>query len=297
MTSASPPQRIPDEFPGNFPINAAAHHSPASSDTSACGQSLFSRQATATFPSVFPSVERPGRHDSGNLSCGFHGNAKGGSNVLSRSEADSFATSFPYQVVARRRVVRDLGRVRTGRPHSRVLRQLPQRDNDPRRRRDIRSRRADDRLTWAHRRRQSANEVPSPQRPGRHIHPASRTLRRSPGEPPDKRRRRPPGRGVADIGLQDDQLSLDGQRNGLFTQTLRQVWHDSQFSGPYSRFHKEIVALMPPTQTPNEPASAGWRYPAFRAPAALRDLAGTTVDQLLTSTAVAAPPNARQIGV
>ncbi|WP_273377672.1 caspase family protein [Actinopolymorpha pittospori] len=52
-------------------------------------------------------------------------------------------------------------------------------------------------------------------------------------------------------GCQDDQLSLDGQRNGLFTQTLRQVWHDGQFSGPYSRFHKEIVALMPPTQTPN----------------------------------------------
>lgn len=52
-------------------------------------------------------------------------------------------------------------------------------------------------------------------------------------------------------GCQDDQLSLDGNRNGLFTQTLRRVWNDGGFSGRYRRFHKEIVALMPPTQTPN----------------------------------------------
>jgi hypothetical protein len=52
-------------------------------------------------------------------------------------------------------------------------------------------------------------------------------------------------------GCQDDQLSLDGNRNGLFTQTLRRVWNDGGFSGPYRRFHKEIVSLMPPTQTPN----------------------------------------------
>lgn len=52
-------------------------------------------------------------------------------------------------------------------------------------------------------------------------------------------------------GCQDHQLSLDGDRNGLFTQTLRHVWHDGEFSGRYRRFHKEIVALMPPTQTPN----------------------------------------------
>ena len=52
-------------------------------------------------------------------------------------------------------------------------------------------------------------------------------------------------------GCQDDQLSLDGNRNGLFTQTLRHVWNDGGFSGRYRRFHKEIVALMPPTQTPN----------------------------------------------
>jgi hypothetical protein len=52
-------------------------------------------------------------------------------------------------------------------------------------------------------------------------------------------------------GCQDDQLSLDGNRNGLFTQTLRRVWNDGGFSGRYRRFHKEILALMPPTQTPN----------------------------------------------
>lgn len=52
-------------------------------------------------------------------------------------------------------------------------------------------------------------------------------------------------------GCQDHQLSLDGNRNGLFTQTLRRIWNDGGFSGRYRRFHKEILALMPPTQTPN----------------------------------------------
>ena len=52
-------------------------------------------------------------------------------------------------------------------------------------------------------------------------------------------------------GCQDNQLSLDGTFNGLFTSMLLQVWKDGLFEGDYERFHAEIVKRMPPTQTPN----------------------------------------------
>jgi hypothetical protein len=52
-------------------------------------------------------------------------------------------------------------------------------------------------------------------------------------------------------GCQDNQVSLDGTRNGLFTQTLLGVWNKGKYVGPYGRFHKAIVSKMPPTQTPN----------------------------------------------
>ena len=47
-----------------------------------------------------------------------------------------------------------------------------------------------------------------------------------------------------------NQLAADGTRNGLFTETLRRVWRDGQFEGDYKRFVKEVVGLMPPTQSP-----------------------------------------------
>lgn len=52
-------------------------------------------------------------------------------------------------------------------------------------------------------------------------------------------------------GCQDNQESLDGDRNGLFTAKLRQVWNNGTFNGDYPAFHKSIVSKMPPTQTPN----------------------------------------------
>lgn len=52
-------------------------------------------------------------------------------------------------------------------------------------------------------------------------------------------------------GCQDNQLSMDGTFNGLFTATLLRVWNDGAFQGNYQKFHKAIVRLMPPTQTPN----------------------------------------------
>jgi metacaspase-1 len=52
-------------------------------------------------------------------------------------------------------------------------------------------------------------------------------------------------------GCQDNQTSADGDRNGLFTQTLRQVWHDGVFRGNYHSFWKKIVKAMPLYQSPN----------------------------------------------
>ena len=52
-------------------------------------------------------------------------------------------------------------------------------------------------------------------------------------------------------GCQDNQLSLDGDRNGLFTQTLLGVWEEGRWAGSYRKFWKAISAKMPPTQSPN----------------------------------------------
>ncbi|GLY95335.1 caspase family protein [Actinoplanes sp. NBRC 103695] len=51
-------------------------------------------------------------------------------------------------------------------------------------------------------------------------------------------------------GCQDNQLSLDGTRNGLFTQRLREVWATGAAT-TYPDLHRRVVALMPPQQTPN----------------------------------------------
>ena len=63
-------------------------------------------------------------------------------------------------------------------------------------------------------------------------------------------------------GCQDNQTSADGDRNGLFTETLKGVWDDGTFRGSYGRFAKEIVKRMPPWQTPNY-FTAGTPNPAF----------------------------------
>ncbi|AFZ09846.1 peptidase C14 caspase catalytic subunit p20 [Oscillatoria nigro-viridis PCC 7112] len=52
-------------------------------------------------------------------------------------------------------------------------------------------------------------------------------------------------------GCQDNQLSADGNFNGLFTGNLLRVWNNGQFKGDYRRFHKAIKRNMPPDQTPN----------------------------------------------
>ena len=52
-------------------------------------------------------------------------------------------------------------------------------------------------------------------------------------------------------GCQDNQLSQDGDFNGLFTANLLRVWKEGHFTGSYRKFHTAIVAGMPPDQTPN----------------------------------------------
>jgi hypothetical protein len=50
--------------------------------------------------------------------------------------------------------------------------------------------------------------------------------------------------------MRDNQTSLDGDRNGLFTGTLRSVWR-AAVQGNYRNLRDTIVAKMPNTQTPN----------------------------------------------
>lgn len=50
---------------------------------------------------------------------------------------------------------------------------------------------------------------------------------------------------------QDNQLSADGNFNGVFTGKLKLVWNGGKFNGNYLTFHANIMKLMPPNQTPN----------------------------------------------
>lgn len=51
-------------------------------------------------------------------------------------------------------------------------------------------------------------------------------------------------------GCRDDQLSGDGDQNGLFTEKLREVWADGAFTGSHEDFHSAILARMPDDQSP-----------------------------------------------
>ncbi|MBK9739903.1 MAG: caspase family protein [Actinobacteria bacterium] len=52
-------------------------------------------------------------------------------------------------------------------------------------------------------------------------------------------------------GCQDNQESLDGRVNSLFTAQLLKVWHDGAFSGSLKSLRELTSAQMPPSQTPN----------------------------------------------
>ena len=65
-------------------------------------------------------------------------------------------------------------------------------------------------------------------------------------------------------GCQDDQLSNDGHKNGLFTGTLIKVWNNGKFEGSYQQFYRAIRKAMPKDQKPNFD-TAGVRSPALEA--------------------------------
>jgi len=52
-------------------------------------------------------------------------------------------------------------------------------------------------------------------------------------------------------GCQDNQTSMDGDKNGAFTEQLLKVWNKGAYRGNYIKFHHAIRAGMPPTQSPN----------------------------------------------
>lgn len=52
-------------------------------------------------------------------------------------------------------------------------------------------------------------------------------------------------------GCQDNQVSLDGDKNGLFTGTLLKVWNKGKFRGGLRKFHKEIQTKIEFFQSPN----------------------------------------------
>jgi len=52
-------------------------------------------------------------------------------------------------------------------------------------------------------------------------------------------------------GCQDNQSSLDGDRNGRFTEEVLKVWNGGAYRGNYAKFHAEIQARMPRIQSPN----------------------------------------------
>jgi hypothetical protein len=52
-------------------------------------------------------------------------------------------------------------------------------------------------------------------------------------------------------GCQDNQYSYDGTFNGQFTGMMKRIWNGGKFSGNYFLYHKQIMNLLPPEQTPN----------------------------------------------
>ncbi len=69
-------------------------------------------------------------------------------------------------------------------------------------------------------------------------------------------------------GCMDNQTSLDGEHNGLFTEKLLKVWNQGRFSGSYASFHGRIRAAMPANQSPNlfalGPAAAFLKQQPFK---------------------------------
>jgi hypothetical protein len=68
-------------------------------------------------------------------------------------------------------------------------------------------------------------------------------------------------------GCQDNQTSLDGVRNGLFTEKLLTVWDDGAFTGSLHDLRNKVSRLMPASQTPNYYVVGRRNLSALRRPA------------------------------
>jgi metacaspase-1 len=68
-------------------------------------------------------------------------------------------------------------------------------------------------------------------------------------------------------GCQDNQTSLDGARNGLFTEKMLQVWDGSAFTGSLHDLRNGVSRLMPASQTPNYYVVGRRNVRALRRPA------------------------------
>ena len=63
-------------------------------------------------------------------------------------------------------------------------------------------------------------------------------------------------------GCQDNQVSLDGPKNGVFTGALLKVWNKGKFKGSIQKFHKSILKQIDFFQSPNY-FKVGHSNPAF----------------------------------
>lgn len=65
-------------------------------------------------------------------------------------------------------------------------------------------------------------------------------------------------------GCQDNQVSYDGEVNGLFTEKVLKTWNNGRFRGSVTRFHRDVVKKMPRYQSPNlfkvGPTNAEFEY-------------------------------------
>jgi len=61
---------------------------------------------------------------------------------------------------------------------------------------------------------------------------------------------------------QDNQVAMDGVKNGLFTENLLKVWDNGKFEGSYHHLRSEIAGFSPPTQSPKY-SIVGHRERAF----------------------------------
>lgn len=57
--------------------------------------------------------------------------------------------------------------------------------------------------------------------------------------------------GILLSGCRDNQVAMDGDRNGLFSQKLLEVWNGGKFVGAYRQFRDAIAKKLPKRQSPN----------------------------------------------